>query len=146
MASRIDESANSVLAEKIWNFQTREERPRQISTTICNAHKAATSGSKGQGTSSHKRNLNPDAKVHLTKLHTLTVSFNHSGPRKKVIEKSIKRKGGLSTPHFSHPSLQGGVHATRKQVEPTRTSTISTSEYVASSHRMELTRKCFKST
>ena len=108
----IDEAANGVLAVEIYNFQTREERPRRIVSTTCHAHKAATSGNKGQGTSSHKRNLNPDAKVHLTKLHTLTVSFNHSGPRKKVIERVHQEEGRVkySSLQPSVPTRWGSRH------------------------------------
>ena len=91
----IDKAASDVLGAEIWNFQIREECPRKIATTTCNAHKAATSGNKAHSTNSHKRNLNPEAKEHLTKLHTLTVSINHSGPRRKVIEKIHQEEGRL---------------------------------------------------
>ena len=69
-----------------------------------NALKAVTSGNNAYGISSHKRNLNPGAKEHLTKLHTLTVILNHSGPRRKVIKKVHQEEGWIK-----YSSLQPSV-------------------------------------
>ena len=48
--------------------------------------------------------MNPKSKKHLTKLHTLTVSFNHSGPRREVIKKIHQEEGRIK-----YSSLQPSV-------------------------------------
>ena len=65
----VDEAPTSVLKIEVYNFLTSKERPREIETVTCNAHKGATSASQASGTSAHTVNMNSEACQHLIKLY-----------------------------------------------------------------------------
>ena len=75
----IDGDKNSGKSVEQLDFMTEDDRPQNIMTNPCDAHKINTSFTQGSGTSAHMYNLNTNCGNSFTKLNVYLVQTNSYG-------------------------------------------------------------------